>query len=146
MKETKTIVMVFVILFLSSVVAVVTISFPSSKKPITPEYQAILNNVKGNFSLIHPSLVKIPLSMDSSAYTEDKRRIALCLENPETKRPYDMNTIMYVSLHELAHILNKGFGHGDDFKKIFSGLLKKSSQLGFYDPKIPLPSVYCGVH
>ncbi len=146
MEGTKSVIVVFVILFVSSIVVVVSISIPSTKKIVTPQYQAILDQVRSNFSLIHPSLVKIPLSMESSAYTEDKKRIALCLENPETKTPYDMNTIMYVSLHELGHILNKGYGHGDDFKKIFSGLLKKATQLGFYDPKKPLPSVYCGVH
>ena len=56
-----------------------------------------------------------------------------------------MNTLMYVALHELAHVVNSTHGHDDEFKKNFAKLLERATQLGIYDPTKPLPEYYCGV-
>ena len=104
-----------------------------------------LEMVRSNFAKLNPEYAKIPLQEGDSAYTENKAMITLCLVDPDTKTYYDMNTIMYVALHELAHMISKGHGHGDEFKTNFASLLRKAAEVGIYDPRIPIPSSYCKV-
>lgn len=109
----------------------------------------LLNQVRNNFALIKPEYANIPLREGNAAYTENKTSITLCLKNPQTNQYYDMNTIMYVALHELAHMVSKSRGkgneHNDEFKGNFTVLLEKGKNLGFYNPSMPMPSTYCGV-
>lgn len=105
----------------------------------------IIQRISYNFSLIKPTYREIPIYEGDSSYTENKNTITLCLKDPDTKKYYDMNTLMYVSLHELAHVITKTIGHDEHFKENFSKLLLKAERLGMYNPKIPLPSKYCGV-
>jgi hypothetical protein len=80
-----------------------------------------------------------------SAYTENKTVITLCLKNPENGYYYNSNTIMYVALHELAHIISKTQGHNDEFNNNFAMLLKQAETRGIYNPRIPIPTTYCGI-
>lgn len=105
----------------------------------------ILKNVRYNFSLLNPKYANIPLREGGSAYTENKRSITLCLKNPETGKNYDMNTIMYVALHELAHVVCKSQGHTEEFKRNFAILLREAARLGLYNPRKEIPQTYCGV-
>lgn len=104
----------------------------------------ILNKVRDNFSILNPEYARIPLQKGDSAFTENKRMITLCLADPTTKQYYDMNTIMYVALHELAHVVSKTHGHNGEFKDNFAELLKQASVAGIYDPVKPIPLTYCG--
>lgn len=104
-----------------------------------------LAEISANYAKIDPEYGKIPIREGSSAYTENKSVITICLKDPETGHEYDMNTLMYVALHELAHATTKEEGHGDMFRARFQELLKKGYQLGFYNPNIPMPPAYCGV-
>lgn len=105
----------------------------------------ILDNVRSNFSILNPDYAKIPLRYGDSAYTENKKVITLCLQDPDSGVYYDMNTIMYVALHELAHVISKSHGHNDEFKMNFAKLLKQGTEAGIYDPSRPIPRSYCGV-
>src|SRR5689334_25443726 len=64
-----------------------------------------LGLVRSNFTRLNPRYGKIPLRAGDSAYTENKEVITLCLVDPDTNHFYDINTIMYVALHELAHVI-----------------------------------------
>lgn len=114
-------------------------SYFSSKHPL-------LDQVRMNFGKIDQKYTSIPLRKGDSAYTENKEVITLCLEDQEKKKEYDINTIMYVALHELAHVISTSTGHGAEFKKNFAMLLKKGAELQFYDPRKPIPANYCGIH
>lgn len=105
----------------------------------------ILNKIRYNFSLLNPEYAKIPLREGDSSYTENKAVITLCLKNPESGQYYDMNTIMYVALHELGHMISKTHGHNDEFKKNFATLLRQAAKIGIYDPRKQIPTTYCGV-
>ena len=87
----------------------------------------LLVDVKNNFSKIKPDYANIPLREGDSAYTENKAAITLCLKDPHTGTHYDMNTIMYVALHELAHMITPQQGHGAEFKKNFADLLNTTA-------------------
>jgi len=103
----------------------------------------ILDKVRSNFSMLNPEFSKIPLQKGDSAFTENKSMITLCLADPQTNNYYDMNTIMYVALHELAHVISKTHGHNDEFKDNFAKLLREASNVGIYDPSRSIPMTYC---
>lgn len=135
----KVLVVVVIIVFLGiCTYALSPRSYYSSNNPKLAE-------VRANFSKLNPEYGKIPLREGDSAYTENKEVITLCLVDPDTSTYYDMNTIMYVALHELAHMISKGHGHGDEFKANFASLLRDGARVGIYDPRIPIPSTYCKV-
>ena len=81
--------------------------------------------VKEAFSKIDPKYGNIPILTGDSAFTENKEVITLCLIDPESKKEYDFNTVMYVALHELSHVISNTVGHGDEFKTHFSELRKE---------------------
>lgn len=115
-----------------------------NNKPKGPPHP-IIQKISQNFSLIKPEYRDIPIYQGDSSYTENKNVITLCLKDPDHKSYYDMNTLMYVALHELAHVITTTIGHDENFKKNFSKLLIKAERLGLYNPNIPLPKKYCGV-
>jgi hypothetical protein len=114
-------------------------SYYSSNHPM-------LKIVRTNFAKLNPEYADIPLQEGDSAYTENKSVITLCLQDPDTGIYYDINTIMYVALHELSHMISKSHGHNDEFKKNFSDILKKASRIGIYNPDLPIPSTYCKIN
>jgi hypothetical protein len=83
-----------------------------------------------------------------TSYTVNKgERIVMCIRSPDTGEFYDMNTIMYVAIHELAHVGCPEFGHTKLFAKIFAMLLKNATRLGIYNDQNYLvsPMPYCGI-
>ncbi len=133
-----------VIVILVIALIVVAAFFLTSKSYYSHDHP-ILNQIRDNFIQLNPEYAKIPLREGNSAYTENKAIITLCIKNPETGRYYDMNTIMYVALHELAHIVSKTHGHNDEFKRNFSTLLRQAARKDIYDPRRPIPTTYCGI-
>ena len=51
--------------------------------------------------------------------------------------------LIYVALHEVAHVLCDEVGHTQKFHSIFEDLLKKATEMGIYNPSIPLIQNYC---
>ncbi len=129
---------VLLIIFACYLLSPKIIGYKSDQDPM-------LDIVRENFGKIDPKYKNIPLRKGNSAYTENKAVITLCLKNPDTGEYYDVNTIMYVALHELAHIISKTHGHNDEFKNNFSKLLKKGEMVGIYNPYLEIPETYCGV-
>jgi hypothetical protein len=133
------------IVVLLLVTLVVIVALLTTQRSYYSDKHPILDKVRENFVRIDPKFGDIPLRYGNSSYTEKKSVITLCLAKPENGEFYDMNTIMYVALHELAHIITKSKGHGDEFKANFINLLRRAAQLGIYDPNKPIPTSYCGV-
>jgi len=84
-----------------------------------------------------------------TSYTEGKgRKIAICLrEKAPGSRFHDMNLIMFVVVHELAHVCNDVFGHGEKFWDCFAWLLREAVEAGVYQPVNYAihPTTYCGM-
>ena len=51
--------------------------------------------------------------------------------------------LVYVGLHELAHVLCDEIGHTDKFYAIFDKLMDKAEEIGVYDRNIPVVDNYC---
>lgn len=83
-----------------------------------------------------------------TSYTVNKgQEIYLCLRSKNTGQLHDINLIMYVTIHELAHVACPEIDHTELFKKIFKFLLKISIILGIYENANyeDFPEEYCGL-
>jgi hypothetical protein len=83
-----------------------------------------------------------------TSYTVNKgEHIYMCIrERDEDNRLIDDNVLMFVALHELAHVMTKSIGHKQDFKENFRMLLKFAQKRGYYtyQPYHVKPAKYCG--
>jgi hypothetical protein len=59
----------------------------------------------------------------------------------------DINTLMFVALHELTHLMTESIGHKQEFWNNFKFMLKHASEEGIYDPVdySKSPTDYCGL-
>ncbi len=84
-----------------------------------------------------------------TAYSEDKgRKLAFCLRKVNgEKKLIDINTLTFVALHELGHLMTESIGHEREFWVNFRYLIKKANQLGIYEPVdySKSPQSYCGM-
>ena len=94
------------------------------------------------------NIMETPSDEEHTSYTINKgEKIVLCLRSKFLNNIHDMNTIMYVVIHELAHVACPEYGHTPLFKKIFIFLLKQSEKINIYksiDYRIK-PQDYCGM-
>ena len=82
-----------------------------------------------------------------TAYSVNKgEQLALCLRNVPDNTFIDNNTIYFVAIHELAHIMTDEIGHTPKFWSNMKYLLHKAHGIGVYNPvdykKKPVD--YCG--
>lgn len=80
------------------------------------------------------------------AYTLNKGdEMRICIRSPEKFE--DINTSIFVILHELAHLMSVSFDHTPEFKENFYYIVHLASRLGYYDPQdfTKDPVKYCGI-
>lgn len=89
-----------------------------------------------------------------TTFTVNKQEMHICLRTrDEHKKLYDINLLMYVVIHELAHLCNYDdfgipiHGHGREFKNIFKILTEESINIGVYTytDYTKKPQEYCGI-
>ena len=73
-------------------------------------------------------LSEIPQS-DTIAYALEKKDIFICVRDSRGVIQ-DVNDLFFVLLHELSHIQNDTYGHGEDFWKNFKRTLEIANKLG----------------
>jgi len=83
-----------------------------------------------------------------TSYSVNKgEKISICLRTKTNNTFEDKNTVMFVVIHELAHVMTKSVGHGKDFWENMNYLLHEAEKIGIYDHhdygKIPVD--YCGM-
>lgn len=84
-----------------------------------------------------------------TSYSINKgEKIVFCLRSRDAnKKLVDLNTMMFVALHEVGHVCTESMGHTDEFWDNFRWLLEESIQVGIYrqqDFKTK-PKEYCGI-
>jgi predicted metal-dependent hydrolase len=84
-----------------------------------------------------------------TSYSVNKgEQLVFCLRSKKIKdKLHKLNLVMYVTLHEMAHVACPEYGHGLLFKRIFAFFARVAIEKGIYD-KIPFdddPKEYCGL-
>jgi hypothetical protein len=82
------------------------------------------------------------------AYSVNKgEQLSLCLRDAKTDEFLDMNIIIFVAIHELAHIMTDEIGHTQKFWDNMKFLLEKAIELNVYTPVNYKddPQDYCGL-
>lgn len=89
-----------------------------------------------------------------TTFTIDKQDMHICLRTRDDhQRAYDINLLMYVVIHELAHMVNYDvsgnpiIGHGIEFQRLFNLLIKEaiSADVYKYENYRETPKEYCGI-
>jgi hypothetical protein len=84
-----------------------------------------------------------------TAYSENKgEKLAFCLNKSKNgTKLIDINTLTFVSLHELSHIATKSVGHNQEFWQNFKWILENAKEAGIYSPidYKKYPEEYCGM-
>jgi len=85
-----------------------------------------------------------------TSYTLNKgEKVVYCLRSKKHKNElHEKNTLMFVAIHELSHIMSVTKGHNDEFKKNFKFLLENAVKIGIYQPidYSKSPQEYCGIN
>lgn len=82
------------------------------------------------------------LMAGKKSYTINKHKVYLCLKD-ENGNYYNNNMLVYVLIHEYAHVLCDEKDHTEKFWTIFEDLLLLATELGIYNPSIPIIHNYC---
>jgi hypothetical protein len=102
----------------------------------------------------HSILSEAAIDERYTTFTINKNDMHICLRTrDDTESLYDINILMYVVIHELAHLCNFDRygnpiqGHGIEFKNIFKTLIEESIKIGIYDYQNynEKPVEYCGI-
>jgi hypothetical protein len=86
-----------------------------------------------------------------TAYSVNKgERLYFCLnkkKNDEKSGLIDEDTLFFVALHEMSHIIDKKLNHTSNFWSSFKWLLEKAEESDLYQPKNykENPVTYCGL-
>jgi hypothetical protein len=95
--------------------------------------------------------VENDMGSKDTSYSENKgQRIVVCLRD-KTKPPQypliDKNTVMFVILHEMAHLMTETIGHTQEFWNNFKRILGDAVSIGIYNPVnyAHQPTPYCGM-
>ncbi len=70
----------------------------------------------------------------SAAYVLNKGdQMRMCVRKKgDPSKLEDSNTMIFVLLHELAHLMSEKYGHGEEFQNNFSFITKKAVEQGIY--------------
>ena len=111
--------------------------------PNDPRTKMLLDNFRPD---------KISEGSENSKYTSYSvnkgEKLVLCLRSKDEKKQLvDLNTMMFVSLHELSHMGTKSVGHTKEFWDNFRWILKESIKINIYKYQDfnSKPEGYCGI-
>lgn len=84
-----------------------------------------------------------------TAYSENKgEKLAFCTTTTKQgSKLIDENTLAFVAVHELGHVMTESVGHTKEFWQNFKFLLKNAVKIGIYEPidYKKKPKNYCGM-
>jgi len=113
-----------------------------------PDYKEYIVLLRDNFDEHKTSIYENAPDSDLTSYSVNKgEELAFCLKSKKTGALHDINLLMYVGMHEMAHIACPEVGHGDLFKKIFHFIALEAINIGLYrkEDYSQNPVEYCGM-
>ena len=111
-----------------------------------PTYENVQRLVK-NFN--PQTIIENDPNNEHTAYSENKgEKIAMCLNTTKSGDTLiDPNTLLFVAIHELSHIMTESIGHKQDFWQNFKFMLENAKAANIYQPVDykKSPKEYCGM-
>ena len=83
-----------------------------------------------------------------TAYSVNKgEQLALCLRDAKDDTFIELNLIIFVAIHEIAHVMTDEVGHTKKFWNNMRYLLEEGEKLEIYTPEdySKNPKIYCGL-
>ena len=119
------------------------VKYVGEKYPDDPDVERLVKN-------FNPQKISETLpNSELTAYSENKgEKIAFCLsKTKESATLIDVNTLTFVSIHEISHVMTKSVGHKQDFWQNFKFLLENAKAANIYVPVDykKKPQNYCGM-
>lgn len=112
------------------------------KYPDDSRVQRLVNRYK-------PSILsELPGGSNNTSYSVNKGdKLVVCMRSKKDNSFHDDNTIFFVVLHELAHIMTTSIGHKPEFWDNFRFLLKNAIEFNLYNYQDfnSEPQKYCGI-
>lgn len=120
------------------------VNYVAKKYPKDEDVQRL----KKNFN---PTRISETLpTSEHTAYSENKgEKLAFCLNTTkEGNKLIDLNTLTFVAIHELSHVMTKSEGHKQVFWQNFKFLLENAKEANIYQPinYKKEPKEYCGMN
>ena len=108
------------------------------------------NDVKRMCEKFNPNnITEVGKNSKYTSYSVNKgEKLVLCLRSRDgLNKLIDENTLTFVAIHELGHIMSDSIGHTKEFWENFKFLLKKAVEYGLYNPinYNKTPKEYCGM-
>lgn len=108
------------------------------------------DRVKKLVNVFNPKSINETLpTSELTAYSENKgEKIAFCLNTKKKgDKLIDIDTLTFVAIHELSHVMTTSIGHKQDFWKNFKFLLENAKNANIYQPinYKKEPREYCGM-
>jgi len=113
-----------------------------------PEYTEYIKQLNNNLSESRTLIYETDPKSDLTSFSVNKgEELSFCLKSKKTGEIHEINLLMYVAIHELAHIACPETGHGNLFKKIFHFLTLEAIKLKLYIQVdyTSNPVEYCGM-
>jgi hypothetical protein len=113
-----------------------------------PEYIKYIEQFNENFTKSRTHIYETSLTSEYTSYSINKgEELVFCLRSKSTKKLHNINLLMYVAVHELAHTACPETGHTPLFNKIFKFLLERAMEihLYYYEDYASNPIEYCGM-
>jgi len=119
------------------------INFLLKKYPNNSEIKRLYERYDSN------SLSEGTYNKKYTTYTLNKgSKIVYCLRKRDgSKQLHDINLLMFVTIHELAHIMSNSTNHTDEFQHNFKLLAEEAVSCHVYVPQNyqNYPEKYCGI-
>jgi predicted metal-dependent hydrolase len=113
-----------------------------------PEYKEYINQLNENFTEKRTTIYETDPTSDLTSFSVNKgEELSICLKSKKTGELHDINLLMYVVIHEMAHFACPDVGHGLLFKKIFKKFIEEAININLYK-KVDYsehPVEYCGM-
>jgi len=104
--------------------------------------------LKKNFTKSRTKIYETDFNSSYTSYAVNKgEELAFCIRCKPSGELHDMNLLMYVAVHEMAHTACPENGHTPLFNEIFKFMLEEAVKIGLYryEDYSRYPVVYCGM-
>jgi hypothetical protein len=131
------------IILIVCILAIIYITFQANTVQVYED--PLVFKLKQDLMTIDPRVVNINFYASNKSFTEDKKRIYLCLKDRHGQY-YDYNMLIYVACHELAHAFSSSVDYShttEEFRTNYSNLLTNARNAGLWDENKPIVEQYC---